>query len=127
MTNDFFVERCFDLDGKPLTARFHPPARAPGGEFQCRWTLDWPHHPAHGYACGEDSVQSLMLAMAAVHGELVMSEAYQAGRITLWGQSDLDLPPTWAAGPLYQMPRSKAERPADPPPDWIPGKAPPNA
>lgn len=103
MAETSFVERIFDLDGADLVARFHMPAKAPGGEFQCRWSIGWPTGEVRGYACGEDGVQALMLAMRAVHIKLAESEAYKAGRLTLWEQTDLDLPPTWAVGPLYQF------------------------
>ncbi|HZG09503.1 MAG TPA: hypothetical protein VEZ70_11050 [Allosphingosinicella sp.] len=98
-----FVERKFALDGGELVARFYPPAKAPGGEFQCRWSIAWPGHEVRRYACGEDGVQALMLAMRSVHSELVESDPYKAGRLTLWDQTDLDLPPTWGAGPLYDV------------------------
>lgn len=50
---------------------------------------------------GEDGIQALMLAMKKVHFALVKSNACRQGQLTLWGQLDLDLPPTWGAGPLY--------------------------
>ncbi|MET3898179.1 hypothetical protein ABIB57_002125 [Devosia sp. UYZn731] len=48
-----------------------------------------------------------MLAMRTVHSELVESDAYRTVRHTLWDQADLDLPPTWGAGPLYEVPPPK--------------------
>ena len=45
-----------------------------------------------------------MLAMRTVHTELVMSDAYKAGLLTWCDQADLDLPPTWGSGPLYDVP-----------------------
>jgi hypothetical protein len=104
-----FVERRFELDGGELVARFYLPAKAPGGEFQCRWTIGWPEGETGRYACGEDSVQALMLAMRSVHIELAGSDAYKSGRLTLFGQADLDLPPTWGAGPLYYIPPRTGE------------------
>ena len=98
-----FVERRFDLNGGELVARFFKPTKAPGGEFQCRWSIAWPEHEVQRYACGADGVQALVLAMRSVHSELAESEAYKAGQLTLWEQSDLDLPPTWGAGPLYHL------------------------
>ncbi|WP_421684504.1 hypothetical protein HKW98_09185 [Stutzerimonas urumqiensis] len=98
-----FVERLFELDDKTVHVRFDRPHRAAGGEYQCRYTLHWPDHAEHGYACGEDGVQALMLAMKKVHIGLVESDAYKQGRLSLWGQADLDLPPTWGAGPLYYV------------------------
>lgn len=103
MEDAIFVERRFDLDGRDLVARFFMPMRAPGGEFQCRWSIDWPEGAVGRRACGEDGVQALMLAMRSVHEELRASEPYKAGKLTLWEQKDLDLPPTWGAGPLYSL------------------------
>jgi hypothetical protein len=104
-----FVERRFELDGGELVARFYLPAKAPGGEFQCRWTIGWPTGEIGRYACGEDGVQALMLAMRSVHIALVESEAYKSGKLTLFEQRDLDLPPTWGAGPLYYVPPPRGE------------------
>lgn len=98
-----FVERKFELGDEEIVARFFLPARAEGGEFQCRWTIAWPEGEEGHRAFGEDGIQALMLAMRVVHTKLTESEAYQAGRLTLWGQSDLDLPPGWGTGPLYSF------------------------
>jgi hypothetical protein len=52
-----------------------------------------------------------MLAMRSVHSELVESDAYKTGRLTLWDQADLDLPPAWGTGPLYDAPPWDGEDP----------------
>ena len=103
-----FVERRFELEGRELVVRFYVPAKAPGGEFRCRYSIGWPEREVRGYAGGEDGVQALMLAMQTTHSDLVESDAYKAGRLTWCLQADLDLPPTWGVGPLYDVP---------PPPD----------
>jgi len=99
-----FVERRFELEEKEVIARFGRPEKAVSGEYQCQYKVDWPDQQLHGYVCGEDGVQALMLTMKKVHMELVASDAYKQGRLTLWQQADLDLPPTWGAGPLYYIP-----------------------
>ncbi|CCF20544.1 protein of unknown function [Pseudorhizobium banfieldiae] len=104
MDNTPFVERRFELDGAPLVVRFQVPAMAPTGEFQCRWSIGWPEGEMAHRTCGEDGVQALTLAMQAVHDRLRDSAAYKTGRLTLWGQSDLDLPPSWTRGQLYTAP-----------------------
>ena len=104
MPDPTFVKRSFDLDGAPLVVRFQSPRRAPEGDFECRWTIGWPEGETSHQACGVDGIQALTLAMQAVHDRLLESEAYKAGRLSLWGQSDLDLPPSWTTGPLYQLP-----------------------
>jgi hypothetical protein len=109
-----FVERRFDLDGGELIVRFYTPANAPNGGFQCRWSIAWPEREVRRHAYGEDGVQALMLAMRIVHSELVDSDAYKAGRLTLWNQADLDLPPTWGAGSLYDVPPPSGDAPPEP-------------
>ncbi|MGQ9367616.1 DUF6968 family protein [Azospirillum sp. A39] len=110
MDEGVFVERRFELGDGEVVARFAMPVLAPGGEYQCRWTITWPDREQGHRACGIDGVQALMLALRCVHAELVDSEAYRSGRLTYLGQADLDLPPTWGAGPLY------AFRPPEPHP-----------
>ena len=100
-----FVERRFELDGHELLVRFHAPGKAPGGEYRCRFTIPWPEGEERRHASGEDGVQALLNALRAVHYSLLESEAYKAGRLTLWEQADLDLPPTWGDGPLHYPPR----------------------
>jgi hypothetical protein len=112
MDETCFVERRFELDGGDLVVRFDAPFRAPGGEFQCRYLIGWPEGEVRSYACGLDGVQALMLAMRSVHSRLVDSEAYKAGRLTWCDEADLDLPPTWSAGPLYDARPPGGESPA---------------
>jgi hypothetical protein len=83
------------LDGAGLTVRFYNPTKASTGEFRCNWTIFWPDREQRRCVCGEDSVQALLLAMRAVHQELVLNDAYKEGRLTLYGQPDLDLPPAY--------------------------------
>ena len=107
MDEAVFVERRFTLDGSDLGARFYVPAKQAGGEFRCCSSIAWPEQEVHQSTYGEDGVQALMLAMRRVHFELVESDAYKAGRLTLWEQADLALPPTWGTGPLYDVPPSR--------------------
>lgn len=113
MDQSIFVERSFDLDGSPLVVRFQHPEKATGGEFRCRWSIGWPDGEFRGDTPGEDGIQALMLAMQCAHHDLLESAAYKAGKLTLWGQADLDLPPDWATGPLYQMPPPPGRTPPD--------------
>ena len=101
MSNEPFVERTFECGDDLVTARFLQPTLAPGGEYQCRWTILWPDRVQQRYACGQDGVQALMLAMKTVHSELVESDLYKMGKLTYLGQYDLDLPPGWGDGQLY--------------------------
>ena len=43
-----------------------------------------------------------MLAMRVVHAKLMETEEYRSGALTYLDQQDLDLPPAWGTGPLYQ-------------------------
>lgn len=104
MKDAAFLEREFELDGGVLLVRFYTPSKAPGGEFQCRYSIGWPEREFRRYACGLDGVQALMLAMRTVHSELVESDAYKDGRLTWCEQADLDLPPTWGGNSLYDVP-----------------------
>jgi hypothetical protein len=100
-----FAERKFDVDGSELVTRFYLPVRVASGEFQCRWSITWKEGEEGRHACGEDGVQALLLAMRLVHTRLVDSDAYREGRLTLWGQSDLDLPPCFSEdGPFGLLP-----------------------
>lgn len=104
MDESLFAERKFELEGSDLIVRFFVPFKAPGGEFQCRYSIAWPEREVRRYACGEDGIQALMLAMRTVHTDLVESDSYKAGQLTWCDQGDLDLPPTWGVGPLYDVP-----------------------
>ena len=96
-----FVERTFAFGTRQVHARFHEPYRASSGEYWCRWSIFWPDHEDTREAAGLDGVQALMLAMQTVNSELQMSEAYHSGELTYCGGSDLDLPPGWGQGRLY--------------------------
>ncbi len=100
MDEAIFAERRFEFMGGELVVRFFAPTKAPGGEFQCHYFIGWPERPFRRYACGEDGVQALMLAMRSVHVRLLVSDAYKAGQLTLWGgQTELDLPPAFSSMP----------------------------
>jgi hypothetical protein len=104
MSEALFAERRFQIDGSDLVVRFYVPIRAPGGEYRCGYVIEWPAGEVRRSAAGEDGIQALMLAMRTVHSELIESDAYKEGRLTLHGQADLDLPPGWGAGTLYIPP-----------------------
>jgi hypothetical protein len=104
MDEPAFVEREFELDGGGLLVRFFSPTKAPGGEFQGRYSIGWPDREIRRHAYGLDGIQALMLAMRSVHAGLIESEAYKAGRLTWCDQADLDLPSGWGHGPLYDVP-----------------------
>ena len=102
MNDRLFVERRFDLGNHEVIARFYAPILAPGGEYQCRWCIQWPDRDQERYACGIDGLQALTLAMRVVHAKLFESAEYQAGTLTYLDQQDLDLPPAWGPEPRCQ-------------------------
>lgn len=106
--SDIFVERLFVVPDGDVLARFEPPYLAPGGEYRCRWRIEWPEKTRVRETAGIDGVQALMLAMRTVHAELAESDEYKAGKLTYLNQTDLDLP-TWGSGSLYDT--------GPPPPD----------
>jgi hypothetical protein len=110
--NMAFVERRFASPRGEVLARFGSPYLAPGGEYRCRWHIIWPDHERSLEAAGIDGLQALMLAMRTVHSELTESDEYKAGTLTYLDQTDLDLPPTWGRGSLYD---------AGPPPEGLSG------
>lgn len=105
MSDEPFVERKFESGDDTVTICFLQPELAPGGEFQCRWSIAWPDQFQQRYTCGLDGIQALMLAMKTVHSELMESDLYKAGRLTYVDQYDLDLPPGWGDGELYVPPK----------------------
>ena len=96
-----FVERVFSSPSGDVLVRFAAPYLAVGGEYRCRWTILWPDRTSSLEAAGIDGIQALLLAMRTVHSELAESDAYKAGTLTYLDQADLDLPPTWGVGLLY--------------------------
>jgi hypothetical protein len=99
-----FVERKFESGDDTVTISFLLPALAPGGEFQCRWSITWPDRVRQRYTCGLDGIQALMLAMKTVHSDFIESDLYKSGKLTYVDQYDLDLPPAWGDGQLYVPP-----------------------
>lgn len=104
MSDESFVERIFESSDGSVTIRFLRPALAPGGEYQCRWSILWPDRLEQRYTCGLDGIQALILAMKTVHSELMDSDLYRAGKLTYVDQYDLDLPPGWGDSRLYAPP-----------------------
>ena len=68
---DPFLERTYLLDGTELTCRFYQPA-SDGQDFSCRYEIYWPDGIRSRSAWGVDSIQSLLLAMQAMHSDLLL-------------------------------------------------------
>ena len=98
-----YVERRFESARGEVLAHFETPYLAPGGEFRCRWRILWPDHESSRETAGIDGIQALLLAMKTVRLELVESNLYRSGDLTYLNQPDLDLPPTWGNGSLYDV------------------------
>ncbi len=56
--------------GRPLTIEFGRPTRARSGEYRCDYRLSGVGRVRRGYACGEDSLQALLLACESVRQAL---------------------------------------------------------
>lgn len=93
-----FVERQFELHGSVLAVRLYMPTATPHGDFECRWEILWPQCAQHAHAVGLDGVQALLLAWVAVRAELTASPAYQDGKLTYLGSTDLDFPSPGSPG-----------------------------
>jgi hypothetical protein len=107
--DDLFVERSFDTPKGKVLARFERPYLAPGGAYRWRWRIIGLSRARSREAAGIDGIQALMLAMRTVHAELTESAEYKRGQLTYLAQADLDLPPMWGSGSLYDA--------GSPPPD----------
>ena len=106
MSNAPFIIRQFECGDSTVTAQWQTPTLEPAGEYKCRWQINWPDRVRQSYSCGVDQVQALLLAMRTVHTELTESEFYKSGKLTYLEQYDLDLPPGFGMGPLYQPPKA---------------------
>jgi len=100
MGDALFIERLFRFSDQEVAVRVYTPTLEPGGEYRCRWQIEWPDRSQRLATCGIDGVQALMLALRSLHSELVESDEYRNGQLTYLDQRDLDLPPTWGDGPL---------------------------
>ena len=104
-----FVERTFSAPEGEVLAHFEAPYLAPGGEYRCRWRIQWPNRNSSQETAGIDSIQALMLAMRRARLDLEESDYFKAGTLTYLDQTDLDLPPGWGLGPLYDSGRPPVE------------------
>ena len=102
MGEDSFIERSFELDGQDLACRFFRP-ETEGQSFSCRYQINWPERRVERKAFGVDGVQALLLAMQAVHADLLSSQPYKEGRLTSYGEPWLGLPsmPGYAEIPFH--------------------------
>lgn len=108
MAEFLFIERTFELGERRVIARLYAPEPAPGGDWQCRWSILWPDHERTRRTVGIDGFQALMLAMQTVHLELVTSDPFKAGQLTYLGQTTLGLPEMWPGDPIFR-PSPEAE------------------
>jgi hypothetical protein len=77
-----------------VVVRFGKPRRFPRSDFGCRFGIDGLSKPIAMTIFGVDGIQALDLAMKTALVRLVLSDEYQAGRLTFLGSYDLGLPVT---------------------------------
>jgi hypothetical protein len=87
-----FIERRLELrEGGEVIIRFFLPV--PGDvDYSCRYRITWPDREREFQIFGIDGVQALLLAMQAVHADLLSSSEGKAGELRWLGDRDLDLP-----------------------------------
>jgi hypothetical protein len=102
MVEDCFIERTFTVDGKATSCRFYLP-REDKGPYRCLLEIDWPEGAKTLSVCGDDGVQSLLLAMIAAHTQLLVARNIDGRVVSLNTSPVLALPinkaiEDWAAG-----------------------------
>ncbi|WP_421990671.1 DUF6968 family protein [Qipengyuania sp.] len=90
--SDPFLERTYLLDGTELTCRFYQPV-SDGQDFSCRYEIKWPDGLRSRSAWGVDSVQSLLLAMQAMHSDLLLRRERDGLEVRWLDGRELGLPP----------------------------------
>ncbi len=89
--NDVIVERTYLLDGTELTCRFYRP-QFDGQDFSCRYEIGWPDGPRSRNVWGVDGIQSLLLAMQSLHGDLLLRRERDGLDLRWLDGTDLGLP-----------------------------------
>lgn len=85
------LERIFTVDGVETSCRIFGPAYD-GQDFSCRYEIGWNEGVRSRESWGVDAFQALLLAMQAVHTDLLVARK-EDGREVLWlGQQNLGLP-----------------------------------
>lgn len=90
--NDPFVERTYLLDEAELNCRFYRPV-SDGQDFSCRYEIAWPDGPRCRTVWGVDGIQSLLLAMQAVHSDLLLRRQRDGLDVRWLDGTELGLPP----------------------------------
>ena len=91
-----FPPRSFEAGGEWVIARFYAPTLSPGGEYQCRWEIEWPDRTQRHRAHGIDGVQALN-ACRALRPQRTRRERFVPRRRADLSQSKR-LPPTLPDG-----------------------------
>ncbi len=91
MSAGAFVQRVITVDGQDVPCRFFKP-EADGGDFCCRFEVDWPEGILARAIYGIDEVQALLLAMQTAHAYLLASREHDGRKISWLGERRLGLP-----------------------------------
>lgn len=86
-----FIVRVFQIDGRNVECRFFQP-QEDGGDYLCRYIIDFPDKPRKSQGYGVDAVQALLLAMKKAHVELLVMRDKVGRRIEWLDQENLGLP-----------------------------------
>jgi hypothetical protein len=92
MQDEVLVERTFTLGEEEVRCRFFRP-RSHGGDYSCRYQIDWPDRQHSREIWGIDGVQALLLAMRSAHGALNLRGEREGLPLRWLGQEGLGLPP----------------------------------
>jgi hypothetical protein len=84
---------------RKVAVRLHAPARA-GGDWSCRYEIDWPEGPRSAAAHGMDAMQALILALQCIGSELYASKHHASGALGL---------ESWTSG--YGFPVAQSTKP----------------
>jgi len=88
-----FVERTFELDGKPIVhCRIFAPQPI-GQDFGYKFEIEWPdRQKTYGPFFGIDGIQSFDLTLKALCSTLEATAEYKTGRLKYLGRRNLGLP-----------------------------------
>ena len=89
--NSAFLERTYSLGGTVLNCRFYCPV-FDGQDFSCRYDITWPDGPRSRNVVGVDSIQALLLAMQAMHSDLILRRERDGLDVKWLDGTELGLP-----------------------------------
>ena len=86
-----FIVRVFKIDDREVKCRFFQP-QEDGGDYLCRYTIDFPDNPRVSQGYGVDAVQALLLTMKKAHVELLVLRDKKGWKLEWLDDENLGLP-----------------------------------